>query len=180
MANSNQAADQPHEKLQILSFVLDGDSFGTEISCIQEVLEYHKVTAVPRTPDYMLGVINLRGQVVPVVDLRHIFHMEVTEPTIDSCIIIVKIIIEGEETALGVLADRVKEVVEFNLDEVNPPPRIGNRVNSYFIQGMVQHDDEFIILLQLERVFSSEQLQDVLEPVEQITVDEISASEKTQ
>ncbi|MFM2484613.1 chemotaxis protein CheW [Celerinatantimonas yamalensis] len=157
------------DKLQVLSFVLEDESFGTEISCIQEVLEYRKVTAVPRTPDYMLGVINLRGQVVPVVDLRQVFAMNVIEPTVDSCIIIVKIPIEGEETSLGILADKVKEVVEFNVVEIKPPPRIGNKVDSQFISGMVQYNDEFIILLRLTRVFSNEQLHDVFDPAESLT-----------
>ncbi|CAG9000372.1 MAG: Chemotaxis protein CheW [Candidatus Celerinatantimonas neptuna] len=156
--------DELTERLQILSFVLDDESFGAQIGCIQEVLEYRKVTSVPRTPEFMLGVINLRGQVVPVVDLRQVFDMEVIEPTIDSCIIIVKIPIEGEETSLGILADRVKEVVELNTGEIKPPPRIGNRLDSHFIQGMVQHEDELIILLHLTKVFSSEQLQKVLDP----------------
>ncbi|MFM2477819.1 chemotaxis protein CheW [Celerinatantimonas sp. MCCC 1A17872] len=173
MSDENQVNDQ-QDRLQILSFVLGQESFGTEISCIQEVLEYRKVTAVPRTPDYMLGVINLRGQVVPVVDLRQVFAMPVSKPTIDSCIIIVKIPIEGEETALGILADKVKEVVEFNANELKAPPRIGNKVDSQFISGMLQHEDEFIILLRLTRVFSSDQLHEVLDPVGEIPVEKVA------
>lgn len=177
MSVDNQATSRSAERLQILSFVLDGDSFGTEISCIQEVLEYRKVTSVPRTPEYMLGVINLRGQVVPVVDLRQIFAMKVTEPTVDSCIIIVKIPIEGEETALGILADRVKEVVEFNFDELSAPPRIGNRVDSHFIAGMLQHDEEFLIMLNLTRVFSANQLHNMLGSTEPLLDDVVESDD---
>lgn len=173
MSDENQINDQ-QSRLQILSFVLGQESFGTEISCIQEVLEYRKVTAVPRTPDYMLGVINLRGQVVPVVDLRQLFAMPVSKPTVDSCIIIVKIPIEGEETALGILADKVKEVVEFNKSELKAPPRIGNKVDSQFIYGMLQHEEEFIILLRLTRIFSSEQLHEVLDPAGEIPVENVA------
>lgn len=165
MSDEKQATETV-DKLQLLSFVLGEDSFGTDISCIQEVLEYRKVTSVPRTPDFMLGVINLRGQVVPVVDLRQMFVMPVNPLTVDSCIIIVNIPIEGEDTPLGILADRVKEVVEFNKGELKEPPRIGNKVDSRFIAGMLQHEEEFIIMLRLERVFSDEQLQAVLQPTE--------------
>lgn len=163
MDELTEANETSIERLQILSFVLDGDSFGTEISCIQEVLEYRKITAVPRTPEFMLGVINLRGQVVPVIDLRQFFQMKVTEPTVDSCIIIVKIPVDGEDTALGILADRVKEVVEINVEDINPPPRLGNRIDGRYIYGMVHYDEQFVILLRLARIFSSHQLQEVIE-----------------
>jgi len=154
------------DRLQILSFVLDGDFFGMEISNIQEVLEYHKITSVPRTPDYMLGVINLRGQVVPVVDLRQYFGMTASEPTVDSCIIIVELEIEGEKTALGLLADQVREVLELNADDVNPPPRLGNKIDNRFIYGVARHDDQFIILLKLHRIFSDAELMEVAEVLE--------------
>lgn len=178
MSDDNQKSELT-ERLQILSFVLDGESFGAQIGCIQEVLEYRKVTSVPRTPEFMLGVINLRGQVVPVVDLRRVFDMEVIEPTIDSCIIIVNIPIEGEDTFLGILADRVKEVVEINTTEIKSPPRIGNRLDSQFIHGMVQHEDELIILLHLTKIFSSEQLHDVLDPSSGIDAEKVDAKEAT-
>lgn len=149
--------------MQVLSFVLDGDWFGVEISGIQEVLEYRQVAKVPRTPDFMLGVINLRGKVIPVVDLRRHFQMKLAEPTVDSCIIIVHVEIDGEETPLGIMADRVQEVVEIAVEDINPPPRIGNRINGAFIYGMARHEEQFIILLRLSRVFSADELHKVLE-----------------
>ncbi|HVL02498.1 MAG TPA: chemotaxis protein CheW [Dongiaceae bacterium] len=149
------------DKLQILSFVLDNDFFGMEISNIQEVLEYHKVTPVPRTPDYMLGVINLRGQVVPVIDLRRYFDMQTTDPTVDSCIIIVEMEIEAEKTAIGLLADRVKEVLELNSSDINPPPKLGNKIDNQFIYGVARHDNQFIILLKIHRIFSDNELADI-------------------
>ncbi|EXJ12239.1 chemotaxis protein CheW [Nitrincola nitratireducens] len=149
------------EKIQILSFVLDQERFGVEISNIQEVLEYRSVTPVPRTPTYMLGVINLRGQVVPVIDLRSYFNMQLAAPTVNSCIIIVDVKIEGEETSIGLLADSVQEVVELNVDDISPPPKIGSRIRSEFIYGMVKHDEYFIILLRVSRIFSQEDLTDI-------------------
>ncbi|MFD2112106.1 chemotaxis protein CheW [Thiorhodococcus fuscus] len=149
--------------LQILTFMLDGEIYGTDIAQIQEVLEYRRVTPVPRTPDFMLGVINLRGNVVPVVDLRRQFEMQLTEPTVDTCIVIVDVMVDGEMTALGILADAVKEVIELGADMIKPPPRIGSRIDTRFISGMGKQDEEFIVILNLARVFSKEELGDLVD-----------------
>lgn len=148
---------------QILSFILDGDAFGVEISCIQEVLEYRDVTRVPRTPDYMLGVLNLRGRVIPVVDLRRLFAMQITPVTVETCIVIIDVELDGKRTPLGVLADRVKEVVELDVSLISPPPRLGTRIKSSFIDGLARHEDEFIILLRLSLIFSRDELETVLQ-----------------
>lgn len=164
---AKHAQEESEDKsLQLLTFLLDNEVYGTDISLIQEVLEYRKVTPVPRTPDFMLGVINLRGQVVPVVDLRRQFDMTVTESTVDTCIVIVEIIVDGEETPMGILADAVKEVIELSFNNVTAPPRIGSRIDTKFISGMGEYEDDFIIILDLSKVFSSEDLHDVLDSVE--------------
>ncbi|WP_010321863.1 chemotaxis protein CheW [Marinobacterium stanieri] len=155
------------QSLQILSFVLDEEWFGVEISGIQEVLEYRNVTQVPRTPDFMLGVINLRGRVIPVVDLRRQFEMHLSAPTVDTCIVIIHVEVDGENTPLGILADRVHEVVEIDTADIKPPPRIGNRIKTAFISGIVRHDEHFIILLRLSKVFAPEELDLVKEQVSQ-------------
>lgn len=149
------------QNLQILSFELDGDWFGIAIATIQEVLEYRNVTKVPRTPDFMMGVINLRGKVIPVVDLRRQFSMQVSQPKIDTCIIIVHVEIDNEHTVLGVLADRVQEVVEIPLVDINPAPKMGNKIDNAFIEGIAKHEDDFIILLKTERVFSIEEFETI-------------------
>ncbi|HCS62903.1 MAG TPA: chemotaxis protein CheW [Cellvibrio sp.] len=154
--------------IQVLSFMLDEEWFGVEISGIQEVLEFRHVTKVPRTPEFMLGVINLRGKVIPVVDLGKHFDMPPKEPTLDTCIIIVHVDIDGESTPLGIMADEVKEVVEIAINEISPPPRIGNRINSSFIYGMARHDDCFLVLLKLSRIFSAEELNKVAIPLDDV------------
>lgn len=160
------------DSIQVLSFVLDREWFGVEISSIQEVLEYQRVTPVPRTPEFMLGVINLRGKVIPVVDLREHFAMAVAETTVDTCIVIVHVDIDGEKTALGILADRVQEVVEIRTDDISAPPKIGNRVDSQYIYGMARLDEQFVILLRLSRIFSADEMQQVIG-----TVPEASSAE---
>lgn len=129
-----------------------------QIAGIQEVLEFTRVTKVPRSADYMMGVLNLRGQIVPVIDLRRYLELDVTEPTVDSCIIIVEVVLDGEKSWVGLLADRVHEVVELDADQVEAPPKIGNKIGRQFIHGIVEHDEKFIILLSLQRLFSAGEL----------------------
>lgn len=157
----HQLAQNINGNLQVLSFMLGNEWFGVEISGIQEVLEFRQVTKVPKTPDFMLGVINLRGKVIPVVDLGKHFDMTLKPATLDTCIIIIHVDIDGESTPLGIMADEVKEVVDIEIKDINPPPRIGNRINSAFIYGMARHDDDFLILLKLSRIFSAEELNKV-------------------
>jgi purine-binding chemotaxis protein CheW len=146
------------EARQYLTFVLDEEMFALEIVKVREVLEFSTVTKVPRTPEFMSGVINLRGSVVPVVDLRLKFGMEKTAKTIDTCIIIVEIDIDEETTILGILADSVQEVIDMDASQIEPPPRIGTRLKTEFIQGMGKRGDEFLILLDIDKVFSAEEL----------------------
>ena len=150
------------ESVQYLTFTLDGEAFATEITKVREVLEYTEVTRVPRAPEFMQGVINLRGNVVPVIDLRLQFGMAVCENTVDTCIIIIEVNIDGHTTVLGALADSVQEVIELHSDQMEPAPALGTRVNNRFIQAMGKtHDDRFIIVLDMDNVFSLDQIQQV-------------------
>jgi len=146
---------------QYLTFNLDGEAFATEIAKVREVLEYAQITPVPRSPEYMLGVINLRGNVVPIVDLRLQFDMETAEVDVDTCIIIIEIEIEGTSTVLGVLADQVQEVIELKPDQLELVPSLGTRVKNEFIHAMGKIDDRFIIVLDMPHVFSAIQLENV-------------------
>jgi len=151
------------EPEQYLTFTLDGESFATEIIQVREVLEFSHVTKVPRTPDYMCGVINLRGSVVPVVDLRLKFGMEETEPTVNTCMVIVEVEIDNQSTVLGALADSVQEVIGLRRDQLEPAPRLGTRVNNEFVRAMGKHEDKFVIILDMKRVFSVDELDDLVE-----------------
>lgn len=149
------------ETNQYLTFKLHNEVFGLAIGKVREVLDFTSITKVPRTPDYMRGVINLRGSVVPVVDLHLKFGLEQTEKTVNTCIIIVEINMEGEITVLGALADSVQEVVELEPEQIEPAPKIGTKLNTAFIKGMGKREDEFIILLDIDRVFSNDELSQV-------------------
>ncbi len=146
------------ETSQYLTFKLEDEVFALDISKVREVLDFTVVAKVPQTPDFMLGVINLRGSVVPVVDMRLKFGMSATEATVNTCIIIVEIEIDGEITVLGALADSVQEVMDLDPDQVEPPPRIGTRLNTKFIKGMGKQGENFIIILDIDKVFSADEL----------------------
>ncbi|MDA8242257.1 MAG: chemotaxis protein CheW [Nitrospiraceae bacterium] len=146
------------ETTQYLTFKLEDEVFALDISKVREVLDFTTVTKVPRTPDFMRGVINLRGSVVPVVDMRLKFGMEATEKTVNTCIIITEISLDGETTVLGALADSVQEVIDLEPDQIEPPPRIGTRLKTEFIKGMGKRDDRFLMILDIDTVFSADEL----------------------
>jgi purine-binding chemotaxis protein CheW len=146
------------ETTQFLTFKLDEEIFSVDISKVREVLDFTTITKVPRTPDFMKGVINLRGSVVPVVDMRLKFGMPATEKSVNTCIIIVEINLDGETTVLGALADSVQEVMDLEPEQIEPPPKIGTRLKTEFIKGMGKQDDHFIMILDIDRVFSSDEL----------------------
>jgi purine-binding chemotaxis protein CheW len=146
------------EARQYLTFQMEEEIFALDVGKVREILDYTAITKVPQTPDYMKGVINLRGSVVPVVDMRLKFNMPEQDRTVDTCIIVVEIAIEQEQTVLGALVDSVQEVFELEPSQVEPAPRIGTKLNTDFILGMGKRDDSFVIILDIDRVFSSEEL----------------------
>jgi len=152
------ATDTADTVSQYLTFTLAEELFALNISSVKEVLEHTKITKVPRTPEYMCGVINLRGHAVPIVDLRLKFGMEKGELTVNTCLIIVEVGQEGESVALGALVDSVREVIDLRGDEVEPAPKMGTAIDTDFIRGMAKQDNEFIIVLDIDRIFSAEEL----------------------
>lgn len=157
------AATVERETTQYLTFTLDNEVFALDIGKVREVLDFTTATRVPRTPAFMRGVINLRGSVVPVIDLRLKFGMSKTEQQEDTCVIISEVLVNEETVVLGVLADSVKEVIDFSDDQIVPAPRIGTRLTTEFIQGMGKQGDRFFIILDIDCVFSSNQLSQVQE-----------------
>jgi purine-binding chemotaxis protein CheW len=146
---------------QFLTFKLDQEIFALDIGTVREVLDVTAVTRVPRTPDYMRGVINLRGSVVPVLDLRLKFGKTRAEQTVNTCIIIVEVELDGEKVVMGAMADAVQEVLDLEAEQIEPPPRIGTKLDIGFIRGMGKQGDQFIIILDIDKVFSSGELETV-------------------
>ncbi len=150
------------ETLQYLTFKLADEVFALDVSKVREILEITTITKVPQTPDFMRGVINLRGSVVPVIDMRLKFGMSATEQTVNTCIIVVEINMDGETTILGALADSVQEVVEMEPENIEPAPHIGTKLNTDFIKGMGKVEANFVMLLDIDKVFSTDELTDIV------------------
>jgi len=148
-----------------LTFGLGDETFAFEVDNVREVLDLSDITKVPRTPDFMRGVINLRGAVVPVVDMRVKFGLPVQDDTVDTCIIVAEVELDGDLTVIGALADSVREVFQIDEAEIEPPPSIGMQLNTEFIKGMGKQGEEFIIILEVNRIFSSEELTQFVEQV---------------
>ena len=140
---------------QHLTFMLADEVFALDIGKVREVLDFTVATKVPNMPDYMRGVINLRGTVVPVVDLRRKFGMTATEKGVNTCVIITEVSLNDETTVLGALADSVQEVLDLEPNQIEPPPKIGTKLRTEFIEGMGKHNNQFIIILDIDKVFSA-------------------------
>ncbi len=147
--------------MQYLTFRLGEEVFALDIDKVREVLDFSTLTRVPRMPDFMRGVINLRGTVVPVVDLRLKFGMERTEKSTDTCVIITEVSVDNETTILGALADSVQEVLDLEQQNIEPAPRIGTMLRTEFIKGMGRQGERFIIILDIDKIFSAEELSEV-------------------
>ena len=158
------AASGATETTQYLTFKLAEEVYALDISKVREVLDFTTVTKVPRTPDFMRGVINLRGSVVPVVDLRLKFGMGVTEKTVNTCVIIAEVAVDGETTVLGALADSVQEVLDLEAGQISPAPKIGTKLRTEFIKGMGNQNDHFVIILDIDLVFSADEIARVRAP----------------
>ncbi len=146
------------ETRQYLTFKLGNEVFATDVAKVREVLDLTTITSIPRTPEFMAGVINLRGSVVPVVDLRLCFEMSKTESTRNTCIVVVEVLLDGEATVIGALADSVEEVIDLEPEQIQPAPRIGTHIRTDFIKGMGKREAHFIMILDIDRVFAVDEL----------------------
>ncbi len=140
-----------------LSFKLGEELFSAHVSKVLNILEMTKITKVPKAPEYMLGVINLRGSVLPLVDTRIKFGIPVTEFTAETCIIVLEVELNGDSVQVGAVVDSVQEVLEVEKEKILPPPDIGSKYKSEFIKGIMKINEEFIMLLDMDKVFAVEE-----------------------
>lgn len=143
---------------QYITFKLGEEFFAINVGQVREVLEIAQITRVPTAPGYMRGVVNVRGRAIPVVDLRLKFGLPPVADTVNSRVVVMELELDGETTVVGGIADSVHEVIELEPSQINPPPRIAMRWRSELIQGMGRRGDDFIILLDINAVFSSDDL----------------------
>jgi purine-binding chemotaxis protein CheW len=140
-----------------LTFALSNEEYGLEILKVREIIGYMQITAVPQTPAHIKGVINLRGQVIPVVDLRMKFGMPEAQVTEETCIIVVEINQGDRKFQTGIVVDRVKEVLDIEGESIEDAPQFGSNVDTNFILGMGKVNDAVKILLDIDKVLGGEQ-----------------------
>ncbi len=149
-----------------LTFALGPEEYGLEILKVREIFGYMDITAVPQTPHYVKGVINLRGQVIPVIDLRAKFGMETAEVTEETCIIVVEITQGSRQFQTGIVVDHVSEVLDIAGGDIEESPQFGSSVNTEFILGMGKIGDSVKILLDIDKVLGGEDFDNFAEPVD--------------
>lgn len=146
---------------RFLTMTLGNELFAIDIFSVREILDYTDITRIPQTPEFMRGVVNVRGNAVPVIDLKMKFGLGQVERTLNTRIVIVEIKREDAVSVMGALADSVKEVLELETDRIDPPPRMGSAVRADFIRGIGKHGDRFILVLDVDKVFANEEIQDL-------------------
>lgn len=146
------------ESGQYLTFTLAMEMFAVSTLAVKEIIEYGQITTVPMMPAFIRGVINLRGAVVPVLDLGARFRHEVTAVTRRSCIVILEVPLDDGTQVLGIVVDTVSEVLEIHAEAIEPPPAFGAKIRTEFIAGMAKVADKFVILLNIGKVLSIEEI----------------------
>jgi purine-binding chemotaxis protein CheW len=149
---------------QYLTFVMGGENYAIPVTHIREVLLVPKVTRIPRMPDFMRGVINLRGSVVPILDLKLKFGMGETDVTVETAIVVVEMPFGDSDGTtnllhLGIFTDAVKKVITIQKEEIEPPPKIGTRIKNSFIMGMGHVEEDFIVILDIREILTDEDLE---------------------
>lgn len=153
------------ETRQYITFKLGGEFFAIDVAQVREVLEISQITKVPAAPLHLRGVVNVRGQAIPVVDFRMSFGLTAVIPTVHTRIIVMELEIAGEPVVLGGIADSVHEVIELDASAIHPPPRIASRWRADFIRGMGKRGDDFIILIDPAAVFCHDEIASAIESI---------------
>lgn len=151
------------ETAQYITFKLDEELFAINVRQVREVLDLTRITRVPTAPDYLRGVVNVRGKAIPVVDLRRKFGLDPVKDTVNTRIVVLELELDGEACVVGGLADSVHEVIELEPGQINEPPQLGMRWRTDLIRGMGKVGEEFIIILDIEAVFTATELAHISE-----------------
>ena len=150
--------DVPVNQQQYLTFFLADEQYAVGVLNVKEITEYGVVTRVPTTPPYIRGVINLRGSVVPVVDLSVKFGLQECPVSRRTCIIIMETTLRGERATMGVVADSVSQVIQFAEQDIEPAPAFGSRVRIEYLEGMAKMGSKFVLILNMNEVFAADEV----------------------
>ena len=171
--------DTQKDSHQFLTFILGGEEYGVDILCVQEIRGWDKATELPNTPDYVLGVLDLRGTIVPIFDLRKLFHLSQAEFDSSTVIVIVKVSYNGEERTVGLVVDAISDVYNITEDSIQDAPEIGGAVDIAFIIGLTTVDDKMVILLDIDLLVGVGALKKALEQMPDEKSPELNESEAT-
>jgi purine-binding chemotaxis protein CheW len=158
MEVSKQSKQVADELQQFLTFLLSGEEYAVSILKVKEILEYDAITTVPNVPKWICGVLNLRGSVVPIVDLALKFGRPANQITKLSCIVIVETLCDGESLTMGILVDSVSQVIDLSAADIEAPPAFGTRLKTDYLQGMGRSGKKFCLILNIDNVLASEEL----------------------
>ncbi|HEY6339068.1 MAG TPA: chemotaxis protein CheW [Candidatus Sulfotelmatobacter sp.] len=173
MGASDKAKNQlPRSAVQYLTFFTAGEEYAISIVKVAEIVEYEAITTVPNTPVWIRGVTNLRGRVVPVVDLAVKFGLPASDISKFSCIIITEVMFQSETLTMGVLADSVSQVIELSADEIEPAPPFGTRVKTEYLLGMGALGKKFCLILDIDKVLSADEILAVTESLTEQNADQ--------
>ncbi len=148
----NQVLEERSGAEQFLTFVLGGEEYGVTILQVQGIQGWDRVTPIPNTPDFILGVINLRGAIVPIVDLRRRFGMPAAQFGPTTVVIVVRVVGERQERTLGLVVDAVSEVCNVTAEDRKPAPDFGSAIKTDFVKGLATVDERMVILLDIDRL----------------------------
>jgi purine-binding chemotaxis protein CheW len=155
-----------HDKLveQFLTFELAGDAYGIEILKVQEIRGWEPVRKIPNTPSFVKGALNLRGSIVPIIDLRERFHLEKVDYTPTTVVIVMNIDIgEGRSTVMGIVADAVSDVLDINLSDIREAPNLGAKINTLYMRGMYVGKTSMVMLLDVDKLLNPDEFVGIAE-----------------
>lgn len=159
----SQSAETEADTNQYLTFMLAGEEYGVDILRVQEIKGWDSVTSIPNTPDFVKGVINLRGTIVPIVDLRERFDLDSKEYGPTTVVIVLKVITEGEDRIMGIVVDAVSDVYNVTDESIRPTPEIGGVIDTSFVRGLASVDKKMVIFLEIDQLINNGVMDNVLE-----------------
>jgi len=168
-AEANDLNSDAHD--QYLTFIMAGEEYGVDILCVQEIRGWESATPLPNAPSHIKGVINLRGTIVPIVDLRQCFGLEAIEYTAVTVVIVLKVRTEDSTRIMGIVVDAVSDVYSLSDKDVRSAPDLGNSVNTEFIRGLVNVQDTMVILLDIDKLLTLEEVPNLSKLAEKLTQD---------
>lgn len=150
--------EQSIDANQFLTFMLSGEEFAVPIMHVKEIIKYHALTSVPMVPEFIAGAINLRGNIIPIINMAIKFDMTPLEKTRRTCVVIMEVLLDGEPTVMGMQVDKVLDVIEITDENIDAAPSLGTQIRTDFIRGMGKLEDRFVIILAINKVLSADEI----------------------